>query len=159
MTKAAVVLLGMLALSTGIASAQEPAPRDTVPQALLDRAARSNWYLRTVTLDAPHDTIAGRVRMAGDRYRIGDALLEPAAIQTLDRRVQEGSGALVGAFVGAIVIGALGESTSDWDGRGDGSANWVGLGLGAGAGAMFGLLAGQLAHPGRVSWQTIWTAQ
>jgi hypothetical protein len=130
-----------------------------VPRAMLDRAARSNWYLRTVTLEAPHDTIAGRVRPAGDRYRIGDEFVEPAAIQSLDRRVERGSGALVGALIGAIVIGALGESTNDWNGRGNDSANWIGLGLGVGAGAMFGMLAGQLAHPGEVSWQAIWPAQ
>jgi hypothetical protein len=156
MTKAAVALLGLLALSAGIASAQETAPRDTVPRSMLDRAARSNWYLRTVTLDAPHDTIAGRVRRAGDRYRIGDALLEPAMIRSLDRRMEEGGGALVGALVGAIVMGALAEGVSHLGGRDDGSTDWIALGLGAGGGAMFGMLAGHAAYPGRVYWQTIW---
>lgn len=163
MTRATVAVLGMLALSAATASAQEPVTRDTaqdtVPTALLDRAARSNWYLRTITIDSPHDTITGHVRMAGDRYRIGDAFLEPAAIRSLDRRTQEGSGALVGALVGAIVIGALAESASDWNGRGDGSTNWIALSLGAGGGAMLGMLAGHTVHPGRTSWQSIWPAQ
>jgi hypothetical protein len=70
MTKAAIALVGLLALSAGNVAAQEPAPRDSVPRAMLDRAARSNWYLRTVTVDAPHDTIAGRRPRSASRPRL-----------------------------------------------------------------------------------------
>jgi hypothetical protein len=155
MTKSSIAIVCMLALSSA-ASAQQPAPRDSVPRALLDRAARSNWYLRTVTVDAPHDTIAGRVRMASGRYRIGDEWVERGAIQSLDRRIEEGSGALIGGLIGAIVVGAAAEGLSHWNRQDDGSTNFFALGLGAGAGAMFGMFTGHAVHPGRVHWQAIW---
>ena len=156
MTRSALVLLGTLALSAGTAAAQNPAPRDSVPRAVLDRAAHSNWYLRTVRVDAPHDTIAGRIRMTRGRYRIGDEWVERGAIQSLDRRIEEGSGALVGGILGAIVVGAAAEGFSHWHDRDDGSTNFIALGLGAGAGAMFGMFTGHAVHPGRVYWKTIW---
>ena len=156
MTRSAIALLGLLALSAGNVPAQEPAPRDSVPRAMLDRAARSNWYLRTVTVDAPHDTIAGRIRMTSGRYRIGDEWVERGAIRSLDRRIEEGSGALIGGVIGAIVVGAAAEGMSHWNQRDDGSTNFLALGLGAGAGAMFGMFTGHAVHPGRVYWRSIW---
>ncbi|HSK19745.1 MAG TPA: hypothetical protein VK912_11410 [Longimicrobiales bacterium] len=156
MTKAAIVLVGLLALSTGNVAAQEPPPRDSVPRSMLDRAARSNWYLRTVTVDAPQDTIAGRIRMTSGRYRIGDEWVERGAIQSLDRRIEEGSGALIGGLIGAIVAGAAAEGMSRWNRPDDGSTNFFALGLGAGAGAMFGMFTGHAVHPGRVYWRSIW---
>ena len=156
MTKSAIALLALLALDAGAVPAQEPALRDSVPRALLDRAARGNWYLRTVTIDAPYDTIAGRMRMSSGRYRIGDEWVGLGAIKSLDRRMEEGSGALIGGLVGAIVVGAAAESMSHLNERGDGSTNFVALGLGVGAGAMLGMLTGHAVHPGRIYWQTIW---
>lgn len=161
MKKAAVAVLGILvmpALSAGTASAQDQSPPDTVPRVMLDRAARSNWYLRTVTIDEPHDTIVGRIRMTSGRYRIGDEWVDPAAIRSLERRIEEGSGALIGALVGAIVIGALAEGLADWNEPDDGTPNFLAFGLGAGAGAMLGMFTGHAVHPGRTSWSTIWPA-
>ncbi|MBR9989577.1 MAG: hypothetical protein KFH98_07470 [Gemmatimonadetes bacterium] len=156
MRSAAVALLGMFALSAGTAAAQDQPPRDSVPLVMLDRAASSNWYLRTVTIDAPHDTIAGRIRTTNGRYRIGDEWVDPAAIRSLERRVDEGSGALIGGLIGAIVVGAAAEGMSHWNRQDDGSTNFFALGLGAGAGAMLGMFTGHAIHPGRTTWATIW---
>lgn len=145
-----------LALGTGAASAQMPEQREQVPVAVLERAASSNWYLRVVTIDAQDDTIAGRIRMANRRFRIGDAWVEPASIESLDRRLEEGSGALIGGLVGALVLGVVAERLSHWNEPADESTNFLALGLGAGAGAMFGMFAGHAVHPGRVYWESVW---
>jgi hypothetical protein len=158
MTRSAFALLAVLGLSAVPASAQTPAPADSVPRAMLDRAASSNWYLRAITFDAPHDTIVGRIRMTNGRYRIGDEWVERSTIQSLDRRVDRGSGALLGALVGAIVVGALAEGLADWNDPDNDSPNYFAFGMGAGAGAMFGMFTGHAIHPGRTTWTTIWPA-
>ena len=157
MTRTLVAVLALLTFGSLAAYAQATPPRDSVPRAMLDRAASSNWYLRAITFDAPDDTVAGRIRMTNGRYRIGDEWVERAAIQSLDRRVEHGSGALIGAFVGAIVLGALAEGLADWDkADADNDYNFLAFGLGAGAGAMFGMFTGHAVHPGGVAWQPIW---
>ena len=157
MRKVATLIVCALAFGADASSAQT-SERDRLPGPVLERAASSNWYLRVVT-DAQADTIAGRVRMANHRFRIGDAWVEPATIRSLERRIEEGSGALIGGLVGAVALGVLAERLSHWNEPADGSTNFMALGLGAGAGAMFGMFAGHAIHPGRVHWESVWPEQ
>jgi hypothetical protein len=155
---ACIIASAPLPLSAQQRSAAQPQDttrhRNTVPDPLWQSASSSNWYVRLVGLGA--DTVAGRVRYSGGQARIaGDAV--PEAILRIERRIERGSGALLGGVIGVLAGGVMGAGIAEGLSSGGSGAGLWGLSALGGIGGIIGSLAGHAAAPGRIEWEPVWT--
>ena len=135
-------------------AALRPAAESDSPERALAEAHARSWFVRIST---PTSSYEGRVQTSGATIsRISGASVPLSDIASVERRTVRGGGAIPGAVLGAIGLGALGyaiggacESTSGCGGR-------IVLVAGAVTGGLLGLIAGQAIHPSTVRWDSIW---
>lgn len=136
-------------LATAAPAAAQTSSAD--PGDVLARAATNNWYLRAVV--ANDDTIAGRVHVFRDRYRIGEEWIEPSIIVRLDRRDQIGNRAGLTGVVLGLAGAAIGATIDDSDSD---PPRIISIALFGSMFALVGVYAGDALFPGRIEWQPVW---
>jgi len=123
------------------------------PGDILDRAARSNWYLRVVTTAG--DTVLGRIRyQAGDEYRLGDVRLLASDVMVIDRRMEDVS--RIGLFMagGGALLGLFGAAAAE--GLAERDLGWTNTALFVGGGSLIGFFIGSSLVPGETRWEPFW---
>lgn len=128
---------------------------ETPIERILRQAQLQSWFVRASTDDGTYE---GRVLTSGSgAIRIAGRSLSVSDIRRLERRSVRGSGAMVGAVVGAVALGVIGFRLTGLCDVSSGCGDEIALvGAGAVTGGFLGMVLGKAISPGAIEWLQIW---
>ena len=123
-------------------------------EALLQSAAKQNWYIRAAA--ESNARWEGRVTFDDHKILVGGSAVSFDNIRTIERRTNVGGGWKAGAIIGAGSGAALGFMLAGLCEFDCGGQGLIGALVFGGIGALLGGVTGQLVKPPEHQWNPVW---